>query len=110
MCSCHYQFVHLLQNTFCTLTVNSNNSEVSAGCAMQAGSSPQDQVLCDLAHVYNCLTRREPQVGLPVPQHKEHVATSFVVAVQTLLDTRHFAKDHASEPPDPGVLVLESLH
>ena len=68
----------------------------------QAGGTAQDQVRCDMVHVYNCLTRREPQWGLPVPLLREQVQPGFAAAVQTLLDTKHFVKDHTSQPRNSG--------
>lgn len=62
-----------------------------------------------MVHVYNCLTRREPQLGLPVPMLEELVQPAFASAVQTLLDTKHFIKHHTEGPLDAGMPLMESL-
>lgn len=60
-------------------------------------------MLCDLVHLYNCLTRREPQWGMPLPQAQELAPPAYAAAVQTLLDTKHFVKEPAGSPCPPGV-------
>jgi len=77
----------------------------------------KDQVLCDLACVYDvCVRAAVPQPAVPGALVKVKVApantpAAFAAAVQTLRDTKHFIKDYGGGAPNAGdgqqVVVVE---
>ncbi|KAK9799749.1 hypothetical protein WJX73_009158 [Symbiochloris irregularis] len=68
-----------------------------------SGSGASAIALCTAPAATSATASPEAWLWLPVPLPEEHVPLGFMQAVQTLLDTRHFVKDHASTPHDPGV-------